>query len=145
MSIADLRSRMADVPGIETLTLALSAGYQHLTWANGGMSASVGAFASDQDIEDAIRNAMRLPAVSIIPDQPKEETMSVTGAGYAGGSFSTRLRAIRQKVENTSTKMDAALTRMEQAADAHDQLATAVEGDADRLLADIGQFTNGGQ
>ncbi|WP_338688935.1 hypothetical protein V5279_25115 [Bradyrhizobium sp. 26S5] len=136
---------MADVPDIETLTLALSAGYQHLTWANGGTSASVGAFASDQDIEDAIRNATRLPAVSIIPDQLKEKTMSVTGADYAGGSLSTRLRAIRQKVENTSTKMDAALTKMEQAADAHDQLATTVEGEADALMREVGQFSNGGE
>jgi len=143
MSIADLKARMADVPGIETLALTLSAGRQCLTWANGSMIAAVAPLASDQDIEDAVRNALRLPSVALVTTQPKEETMSVTGAGYAGGSLSTRLRAIRQKVETGSAKMDAALTKMEQAADAHDQLATTVDGEADALMREIGQFTNG--
>ncbi|MGY3535393.1 hypothetical protein [Bradyrhizobium sp. USDA 4452] len=145
MSIADLRSRMADVPGIETLTLALSAGYQHLTWSNGTMSASVGAFASDQDIEDAVRNALRLPAVALIPETSKGNVMSVTGAGFAGGNLKTQLAAIRQKMQDGQAKMAASLAKMEQAATAHNQLADTVSAEADALMADIGQFTNGGE
>ncbi|WP_342711524.1 hypothetical protein AAFG13_06690 [Bradyrhizobium sp. B124] len=145
MSIADLKSRLPDVPGIETLTLALSAGHQRLTWADGSMSANVGAFASDQDIEDAIRNAHRLPSVALIPETSQGATMSVTGAGFAGGNLKTQLAAIRQKMQDGQAKMAASLAKMDQAATAHNQLADTVSAEADALLADIGQFTNGGE
>ena len=146
MSIADLKNRMSDVPGIEGLTMrpktgAISA-WCFLTI--GDHVAATEADTSDQEIETAIRRALRLPSVALIPDKSKGTPMSVTGAGYAGGSLSQRLRAIRQKVEAGSAKMDGALSKMEQAADAHNQLADTVEGEADALLAEIGQFTNGG-
>lgn len=145
MSISDLKARLPDVSGIETLTLALSAGHQRLTWSGGAMTTTVSAFASDQDIEDAIRNATRLPAVSLIAANPKEETMSVTGAGYAGGNLKTQLAAIRQKMQDGQAKMAGALERMNVAAEAHNSLADTVSAEADALLADIGQFTNGGE
>lgn len=136
---------MADVPGIETLTLALSAGYQHLTWSNGTMSASVGAFASDQDIEDAIRNAQRLPSVALIPETSKGTDMSVTGAKFAGSSFKAELQAIRTQMQANTTKMTDALAEMREAANAHGQLADAVASDAAALKADMAEFTNGGE
>ncbi|MHC2462103.1 hypothetical protein [Bradyrhizobium embrapense] len=145
MSIADLRSRMADVPGIDTLTLALSAGYQHLTWSNNTMSASVGAFASDQDIEDAIRNALRLPAVAPFPLKLKGTDMSVTGAKFAGLNLKNDLRAIRAQVDANNTKMAQAIADMKDAANAHGQLADEVASDAAALKADMAEFTNGGE
>ena len=65
MSIADLKIRQANVPGIETLSMALEAGRIRLRWG-ASYSASVGAAASDSDIEAAIRNAIKLPPVSLI-------------------------------------------------------------------------------
>jgi hypothetical protein len=56
MSIADLKMRLTDVPGIETLSMALEAGRITLRWGT-SYSASVDAAASDVDIEAAIRNA----------------------------------------------------------------------------------------
>ena len=145
MSIADLKNRMSDVPGIEGLTMRADPAQSRMViFTIGDHVAATDADASDQDIETAIRRALRLPSIALIPDKPKGTPMSVTGAGYAGGSLSQRLRAIRQKVEAGSAKMDGALSKMEQAADAHSQLADTVEGEADALLAEIGQFTNGG-
>ena len=69
MSIADLKMRLADVPGIETLAMALEAGRIALRWGT-SYSASVDAAASDADIEAAIREAIKLPPVSLIPDKP---------------------------------------------------------------------------
>jgi len=52
MSIADLKMRLADVPGIETLSMALEAGRISLRWGP-NYSTSVDAAASDSDIEAA--------------------------------------------------------------------------------------------
>ncbi|UGA46649.1 hypothetical protein HU230_0011655 [Bradyrhizobium quebecense] len=68
MSIADLKVRMSDIPGIETLTMRLEAGRILLSW--GAYTAAVDASASDNEIEAAIRNAIKLPPVSLIPDKP---------------------------------------------------------------------------
>lgn len=141
MSIADLKLRLADVPGIETLSLTLIGGRSCYGFA--GKIAAVDPLASDQEIEDAIRNAARLPSIAMIPDKPKEAPMTVTGAGYAAGSLSSKLRAIRDKISAGSSKMDAALEKMDQAAEAHNSLADTVAGEADALLAELGQFTNG--
>ena len=46
MSIADLKVRLADVQGVETLTMGLEAGRIMLRWG-AGYSASVDAAASD--------------------------------------------------------------------------------------------------
>jgi hypothetical protein len=61
MSIADLKMRLADVQGIETLSMPLEAGRILLRWG-AGYSATVDAAASDGEIETAIRSAIRLPA-----------------------------------------------------------------------------------
>jgi hypothetical protein len=58
MSIHDLKIRMADVAGIETLTMGLEAGRILLRWS--GYVAAVDASASDAEIEAAVRNAIKL-------------------------------------------------------------------------------------
>lgn len=69
MSIADLKMRLADVPGIESLSMAFEARRITLRWGT-GYSASVDAAASDGDIEAAIRNAIKLAPVSPAADKP---------------------------------------------------------------------------
>src|SRR4051794_16178635 len=104
MSIADWKTRLADVPGIETLTLTMIGGRHVYGFA--GLIAAVDPLATDQEIDDAIRKAARL-----IPDKPKAKPMSVTGAKYAAGSFSAKLREVRAKIEQGSAKMDGALAK----------------------------------
>jgi len=53
MSIADLKTRLHDVPGIETLTMVMEAGRQNYT-LNGRVIA-VDAAASDFQVEQATR------------------------------------------------------------------------------------------
>ena len=85
MSIADLKMRLADVPGIETLSMALEAGRIMLRWGT-IYSASVDAAASDADIEAAIRNAIKLPAVSLIQDKPVAITAPAPSTGVSSMS-----------------------------------------------------------
>jgi hypothetical protein len=52
MSIADLKTRLHDVPGIETLTMQMLAGRQNYSVA--GRLVSLDAGASDVEVEQAI-------------------------------------------------------------------------------------------
>lgn len=65
MSIADLKTRLHDVPGIETLTMQMLAGRQN--YALNGRLISVDGAASDSDVESAIRAAIASPAIAQMP------------------------------------------------------------------------------
>jgi hypothetical protein len=69
VSIADLRVRVADVPGTQNLSMSLEGGKIMLRWAV-AHAAAVDAAASDAECEAAIRNAAKLPPVLLIPDKP---------------------------------------------------------------------------
>lgn len=140
MSIADLKSRMLDVPGIEGLKMRLDAGRQ--VFEVGGVVTAVGAFASDHEIETAIRKALRLPSVAVIPDR-KAEPMTVTGAGFLGGSIKAKIQAAKDRIAAGHSEIDAALSKLDSAAEQSAKLARSISDEADSLLADIGQFTNG--
>jgi hypothetical protein len=62
MSIADLKTRLHDVPGIETLTMTMPAGRQNYN-LNGRMIA-LDASASDFEVEQAIRASLASPAIA---------------------------------------------------------------------------------
>jgi hypothetical protein len=65
MSIADLKTRLRDVPGIETLTMQMLAGRQN--YSLNGRLISLDAAASDVDVETAIRAAIASPAIAQMP------------------------------------------------------------------------------
>jgi hypothetical protein len=138
MSIDTIKSRLRSVPGIETLTMRLEGGNQVFTLNN--VSAAVGALASDSEIETAILTAVRLPPVNITETRP----MSITGAGYLAGSIKQKIQAAKDRIANVHATTDAALAKMNQAADAGDQIAKAIDDEANGLLAELGQFSNGG-
>ncbi len=140
MSVVDLKARLADIPGIDGLTMQLLAGRQVFGW--NGLIAAVDPMATDDEIESAIRMAARLPANRMTDERPKDQRMSVTGAAYAGGSLKAQLQAIKDKLAQGQSKMASAMEKMNQAAEAHNQLADTVAGEAESLMADIGQFTN---
>lgn len=144
--VEELKARLSDVPGIQNLTMQSLAGMDRYCFD--GLIVSVPPLASQSEIETAIRNAARLPAVTMptVQPMPKPQTtgkaMSVTGALYAGGSLKDQLASIKAKIAQGQGKMSAAIEKMNQAAEAHNQLADTVSSEADSLLADIGQFTN---
>ncbi|CCE03488.1 hypothetical protein [Bradyrhizobium sp. STM 3809] len=63
MSIAGLKARLANVAGIESLSMELQGGRILLRW--GAYTASVDASASNAEIETAVRDAIKLPPLSM--------------------------------------------------------------------------------
>lgn len=140
MTITDLRARMSDVSGIEGLTMQLANGRQVFTLGN--IVGSVGAFASDQEIEDAIRAAVKLPSVGIVPEQRKEAAMSITGAAHVGSSLKDMIEQRKRAMSDGHAKLQAAFGKMDQATAALNSVGDKVAAEADDLLASVGQFTN---
>lgn len=140
MSISDLRARMSDVPGIEKLTMRLANGQQIFTI--GDIVGSVGAFASDQEIENAIRAAIKLPSIGIFPEQRKEAAMSITGAAHVGSSLKDMIEQRKRAMADGHAKLQGALDKMDQATAALNSIGDKVSAEADDLLASVGQFTN---
>src|SRR4051794_14502521 len=113
MSVHDLKSRLADVAGIEALTVTLIGGRQVLRWG-AGMVTAVDPLATDQEIDDAIRNAARLPSVALIPQKTREVVpMSVTGAKYAGLSLKALMAAAKDKIETGQAKVEASFAKLD--------------------------------
>jgi hypothetical protein len=155
MSIADLKVRLADVPGIETLSMALEAGRITLRWGP-SYSASVDAAASDSDIEAAIRSAMKLPPVSPIPDKPAVIAAPVPSNGVssmssnpasAGASVKTlmedHVRMMGDIHQAQLRILESSLARQrETVAGAVGKVAEKIDGQTEDFLAIMGQFAN---
>lgn len=141
MSINDVRARMSDIPGIDGLTMQLLGGRQCFSWGN-GMLVAVDPMATDQEVETAIRNASRLPSVSMIPDKPKEAAMSITGASHVSLSLKDMMEQRKQAMADGHAKLQGAFAKMDQATAALNSVGDKVAAEADDLLASVGQFTN---
>jgi hypothetical protein len=80
-----------------------------------------------------------------IDDKPEPTKMSsITGAANLAGTIKDRINAAKAKVAQVSQNTDNALAKLNDAADTGDRIAKQIETEADELLAQIGQFTNGG-
>jgi hypothetical protein len=146
MSIADLRNRMQDIPGIDWLTMQLAGGRQVFTIGDGHVA--TGAFASDDEIETAIRNAVRLPTVPLIA------TEAITMTTPAPGSFAASIRAmmdearhgVAQARADGLAKVTEAVGKLTEAktATAHvaASMAKTIEDEAASVLAELGQISN---
>jgi ABC-type transporter Mla subunit MlaD len=71
-------------------------------------------------------------------------TMSITGAANLAGTIKDRINAAKAKVAQVSANTDSALAKLNDAADTGDKIAKQIEAEAEDLLAQIGQFSNGG-
>lgn len=141
MSVNDLKSRMSDIPGIDGLTMQLANGQQVFTI--GDVMASTGAFASDDEIETAIRNAVRLPSVPLIAEETKDAPMSsVTGARSASTSLKQMMEEAKKSVADGMAEVQAGIEKHAKAGAALKNLGTTLNSDGDDLLASVGQFTN---
>ena len=154
MSIHDLKSRMSDVAGIETLTMGVEAGRIVLRWD--GYSAVVDASASDADCETAVRNAIKLPPVSLIPDKPA--AISVAAKAYGAATMSTNPASagasVKQMMEEHTRMMgeiqqaqlrilEGTLARQrETVAGAVGKIAQQIDGQTDEFLSALGQYSN---
>jgi len=163
MGVSDLKLRMADVPGIHSLTMGLEAGRILLRWGNGYV-ATADAAASDHEIETAIRNAIQLAPVSSISDKPAapvapspapasnaQEGKPVNSPTVtSSGSFAAE---VREMIEGHKADMDALMQASKEhmragmekqlrAAKALGKMAGDVHSAGDEMLAMMGQYTN---
>jgi hypothetical protein len=154
MGVHDLKNRMADVVGIETLTMGLEAGRIVLRWD--AYSATVEASASDAEIETAVRNAIRLPPLNMIPEKPeairspvtsKEAPTMSTNPASAGASVKqmmeehTRMMGEIQQAQLRILEGTLARQR-ETVAGAVGKIAQQIDGQTDEFLSALGQFSN---
>lgn len=158
MSIADLKTRLADVPGIQNLSMMLQGGKIMLRWAETHMAA-VDAAAGDSEVVDAVRAASRLPGmgslVSIPPATPAAAPISqevkpmatdVTGGVTAGASIRDMLENHKHQMadllEGHKATMQEGFDKQIRAVTAIGGLAASINRDGDDLLALVGQYTN---
>ena len=105
MGIHDLKNRMADVGGIETLTMSLEAGRIVLRW--NGYSAAVDASASVAECEAAVRNALKLPPVSLILEKPPAIAAAapLTGVSKMSTNPASAGASVKQMMEDHTRMM----------------------------------------
>lgn len=150
--IAELKTRLRDVPGIETLTRQLIGGRQVFGF-NNGLIAAVDPSASDEEIERAIRvTAERkarydaLPKVS--PVQPGVPKMSSPG-GFAA-SIRAMMDEARAGLEKSKAdglaKVGDAVGKLNEAkvatAKVAGVMAKTIEDEAAAVLSELGQISN---
>ena len=70
--------------------------------------------------------------------------MSITGAPYLAETIRQRIAASKQRVNEASANMAAALQKLDAAADQAGKIAKEIEDEADGLLAELGQHSNNG-
>jgi hypothetical protein len=99
-----------------------------------GHEITIGALANDDQIAAEI-NKLR---------QTGTPNMSITGAANLAGTIKDRINAAKAKVAQVSQNTDNALAKLNDAADTGDRIAKQIVAEADGLLAEIGQFSNGG-
>jgi hypothetical protein len=78
MGIADLKTRLRDVPGIETLTMTMAGGNQNYNLS--GRVIQLSAAASDVQVEQAIRAAITSAAIAQMPVAPDPATLHAVAA-----------------------------------------------------------------
>ncbi len=160
MSIGDLKSRLADVPGIEGLTMQLAMGRQ--IFGLNGKLIGVDANADDAEIERAIRAAIASDAIAqIIPSpsaallpsltqsEPQGKSMAAPTGGFAA-SIKAMLEEARAGVEKAKAdgmaKVGEAVTKLNQAqaATAHvaGSMAKTIEDEASAVMSELGQISN---
>ena len=165
MSIADLKARLFDVPGIESLTMQFIGGRQ--VFGFDGLIAAVDPAANEQEIERAIRDAaaMRPPAImtpaatpppaiaTATPLPPNQLTLTEAKAmtaptsspsptGIKPGEISGLFKQLRARKEAMIADIQANGAEVAAVLAAGEQMSAGLKADADALKAEFGQLTN---
>lgn len=134
MSLFELKQALKDIPGIEDLTIGYAEGGNQVLHL-GNFACEVGPMASNEEIRVALQN----------PFIKTENThmSSITGATHLADSIKAKIQAAKDRMASATTNTDAALAKLNTAADAADQVSNSIAKEADDLMAQIGQFSNG--
>ena len=155
MSVADLKNRLADVPGIHSLSMSLDRGVIALRWGD-RHEAVVGAAASDSEIETAVRNASKLPPMSPILDKPapaaaptaqEGKPMSANPADTMGALDRVMSDHVKQMADIHAAQLrilEASLARQrDTVARGVGSFAEKIDGQTDDFAAMMSRYTNG--
>jgi len=152
LSVSDLKLRLADVSGIETLTMGLEAGKIVLRWS--GYSAAVDAAAADADIEAAVRRAIKLPPVDLIPDRPAPAPAQTSGGSTVSVNPADTMSALDRVMSDHVRQMgeihaaqikilEASLARQrDTVANGVGAMAQKIESQTDDFAAMMARYTN---
>ena len=100
-----------------------------------GHEITIGALATDEQIAAEVNK---------IRQTTEKPNMSITDAGKLAGTIKDRINTAKQRIAQVSANTDGALAKLNDAADTGDKIAKQIEKEASDLLAEIGQFDNGG-
>lgn len=175
MSLASLKVRMADISGIEKLSMELLAGRQN--YSLGGRLISVDSAASDADVERAVRASLSSPAIAQLPagtpagaqaapsasllpavnPQLRQESKPMTTAGTGGFAASIKammndaLAGMAQAQVEGLARIQHSVGKLNEAKTATMQVAESMAKSIDdqtaAVLSELGQISNdlGGQ
>jgi hypothetical protein len=134
MLIHEMREALKDIPGLENLIIEYEPSGHQLLHID-GKTLEVGPMASNAEIRLALQN----PFI-----RTENTTMSITGASFLADSIKAKIQAAKDRVAKSTAGTDAALAKLNSAADHADQVSKSIEAEADALTAELGQFSNGG-
>lgn len=150
MSINDLKDRLRDIPGIEGLTMALIAGRQQFGF--NGMIAATDPLATDQEIEDAIRNAAQLaafgrpsqstPLPTVNLTEPKPMTAPASPTGFVPGEIASLFKNLRDRKTAMVTELMVNGAEFAAILDTGERQAAALKAESEALKAEFGMTTN---
>lgn len=93
-----------------------------------------------RELEASRHHVTPLPAQPTVSNQPMS---GITGASHLADSIKARIQAAKDRMANATSNADMAVNKLNAAADASDQLSNSISKEADDLMAQIGQFSNG--
>lgn len=160
---AAVKARLADVPGIDGMSVSNIAG--RMQFGMDGKIAAVDENASDAEIDAAIRatfggktvtdttitTAAPAAAATPVPAAPSPVTAvpktpalpsNVTGAAHVGTTLKDMLTQRKSAMIAAHEKLSANFAKLDVATEALNTVADNVGGEADDLMATLGQFTN---
>ncbi|WP_315731622.1 MULTISPECIES: hypothetical protein [unclassified Bradyrhizobium] len=158
MSIAELRDRLRDIPGIETMTMQTVMGRQ-LFGLNGKLI-GVPVTADDAEIERVIRLAISSdkageiipsPSAALLPEltQTKPEPRATMSGSFAA-SIKAMVDAAKADLEQAKAdglaEVQGAIGKLGEAKSAvkhvTGSMARSIHGQVDDIMAELGQITN---
>lgn len=139
MGVADLKDRLRKVVGIHTLTV------QPGSVVINNQTIPIGAAATDDEIAAAIQaNITKINGIISTTTTTVTRPMSITGAHTLSASIKDKIQAAKDRMAQSSAKTDNALKKFHNAVDVADNVSQSIETEADDLMKELGQFTNGG-
>lgn len=143
MGLRNIKSALSHVPGIDSLQMQYGPQGSQI-FIMGDVKIRLPADATPADIEAALASPGTAALLAVpLSLMPGLSVMSITGATHLADSIKAKIQAAKDRMAQATANTDASLTKLNSAADAADQVSASIAKEADDLMAQIGQFSNG--